>query len=163
MRRILHAHRDGKYAAIDNRDAVVVDYGAQMIRIGLDYWPIIRPQLFRFIAFMLRSADLTQSRAAINEALGNPNLANSTLVRLLQHSEMIFAEIGMVVETVYGAGYRLHTEPRETIACCRNLAPGQPLPSRLRNTLAAPGMPLTTCGRQRRRLMTASSTRSAQR
>lgn len=156
MRRVLHAYRDGKYTAIDNLDAIVVDYPAQMIRSGLDKYQVRRPQLFRFIAFMLRSADLVQDRTAIGAALGNPQLAASWIVDLVRSSEPIFNALGMVVETVYGRGYRLHTAPRETLPCCRTLAPGQPLPSRRRNTAAEPALPRTTCGRSRRRSTTCS-------
>lgn len=155
MRRILHAHRDGKYVAIDNPDAVVVDHGAQMIRANLDRWPVSRPQLFRFLAHMLGNADTPQPRTAIGEALGNREILDSTVSGFARGTELILSELGMVLETIHGTGcYRLHTEPTETLECCRNLAPGQPLPWRLLSTPGGRGTPRTTCAKSRPRSTT---------
>jgi hypothetical protein len=155
MRQILHADRDGKYLAIDNPDAVVVDHGAQMIRANLDRWPIGQPKLFRFLAHMLANADKLEPRASIGGALGNPRIASSTLCKYARSSEAILSALGMAFETPYGTGcYRLHTEPTETLECCRNLAPGQPLPWRLKSTPAAPGTPHMTCAKLPARSMT---------
>lgn len=155
MRRILHAERDGKYVAIDNPDAVVVDHGAQMIRSNLDRYPVSRPKLFRFLAHMLGNADRLEPHAAIGVSLGNPKISPSTLCEYARSSEAIFIALGMVLETPYGTGcYRLHTEPTETLECCRNLAPGQPLPWRLKSTPAGRGTPRTICGKSRARSTT---------
>lgn len=161
MIRVLHAHRDGKYAAIDNRDAVVIDYDARMIRRGLDRWTIHPGQHFRFLALMFRSADMLQAREAIGVALGNLNVSAQRISDLITASDAVLTELGMTIETIEGAGYWLHTEPRKTLECCRNLAPGAPLPSRLRSTHAAPGITLTTYAKSRRRLTTSTAGRSA--
>lgn len=155
MRRILAADRDGKYVAIDNPDAVVVDHGAQMIRANLDRWPVSRPQHWRFLAHMLTHADTPQHRTAIGESLGNANVLASSISGFARSSEMIFSELGMVLETLGRTGcYRLHTEPRETLECCKTLAPGQPLPWRLLSTPGGRGTPRTTCAKSRRRSTT---------
>lgn len=139
MRRILHAHRDGKYSALDNRDAVVVDYDAQMIRISLDQWPVNRPTVWRFMVFMLRSADLLQHYEAIAEAIAVPTCGRVYISQVARAAETIFAPIGMTLETVDQVGLRLHTDPRSTLACCKTLAPGQPLPSRVRSMRSGRG------------------------
>ena len=69
MRRILHAYRGGWESALDHPDAVVVDYETGHVRIGLRRQKITGVRVFPFLAFMLRSADLIQSRPAISQAV----------------------------------------------------------------------------------------------
>jgi hypothetical protein len=150
MRQVIHAHRDGKYVAIDNPGAVVIDHDAKMIRAGLERWPVTRGQLFRFLTHMLGNADRSLRRADIGEALGDREILNSTLSGFIRGSEQIFSELGMVLETIHGkARYRLHSDPRETIECLRNTAPGQQLPWRLKSIPSGRGMPLMMYAKSR--------------
>lgn len=156
-RQILHAHRDGWETALDHPHAVVVDYQDQMLRQGTSKMPVRGPKAFAILAFLLRSADLEQTRAAIAQAVhGTPCKSEWQVAQLIYAAEPYVRWLGMTVETIRGAGYRLHTNPRETLECCRTLAPGRQLPSRLKSTRAGHATPPTTCARSPRRSMTST-------
>lgn len=143
MRQIILADRDGKYVALDNPGAVVVDLDLNMVRVGLERWPVTRPQHFRFLAYTLGHAEQSMRRSDIGLALGDADILNSTLSGYIRSSEKIFCALGVCLEVIHGkARYRLHTSPRETLECCRNIAPGQPLPWRLKSTPSGRGTPL---------------------
>ena len=142
MRPVIIANRDGKYVAIDNPGAVVVDLDANMIRACLERWPVTRPQHFRFLTYILGNADQSLRRADIGLALGDAGILNSTLSGYIRSSETILCDLGMCLEVICGkARYRLHTDPRESLECCRNIAPGQPLPWRLKSIPSGRGTP----------------------
>jgi hypothetical protein len=144
MRRILHVYRDGKYAAIDNPGAVVVDYDAKMIRVGLDRWPVARPSVMKFLAFMLRSADVVQHYPAITAAVGTSDQTPACISKIAYGAEPFLLQIGMTLETVETIGFRLHTDPRSTLECCKTIALGQPLPSRVKSIRVEHGAMFTT-------------------
>lgn len=144
MRQILHAHRDGKYAAIDHPDAVVVDYAAQMIRVGLDRWTVSRPTIWRFLCFILRSADQVQTYEAITAGVGGKRCTHEYVSKLAHGAEPYLELLGMTLETIETVGFRLHTDPRSTLECCATLALGQPLPTRVKSTRAEHGARFTT-------------------
>lgn len=151
MRQVLHAHREGWVAALDHPKAVVVDYPDQILRQGLNKLQVRGRAAFRCLAFLLRSPDAIQTRTAIAQAVyDNPCRSDYQITQIIHAVEPILSWLEMTVETVDG-GYRLHTEPRETLACCRTLAPGQPLPPRLKSTRAGRAMRPTTCAGSRAR------------
>lgn len=155
-RQILHAHRDGRWAALDHPQAVVVDYDAQMIRVGLERIPVGRPQVWRFATFLLRSADLLQPYPSIGAAMGNPAICRGSLTNLASAARKLFAQIGMDLEMVYGVGYRLHTEPKESRKCT---SPAHSLPrlKPARSTGSGPAARRTTCARSPARSTTSSA------
>lgn len=140
MRQILHAHREGWVTALDHPQAVVVDYQEQMLRQGTGKMPVRGPKAFRLLALLLRAANIVHARAAIAQAVeGAPCRSDWQITQNIHDIEPYLIWLGMTVETVEG-GYRLHTDPRETLECCRTIAPGQPLPPRSKSTQSGRGV-----------------------
>jgi hypothetical protein len=143
MRQIIHTERDGKYVAIDNPGAVVVDHGAKLIRIGLERI-IVHPNAnWLFLLRLLETPNEVVPYSEFPGARFVGKLARSYSAQLAGFVAPILSAIGMVLETVDREGFRLHTDPEETLECCQHLALGQPLPTRVRSTRRGPGRPLT--------------------
>lgn len=131
-REILHAHRDGWETALDNPRAVVVDYPSRLIRQGTDKVTVSSRQQFAFLAFMLRSVDVVQARAAISQAVhGHPDAPDSAISRYRSNATPTLRWLGMTLETVQGDGLRLHSDPRNTLPC-PVLASSPQLPTHVR-------------------------------
>jgi hypothetical protein len=143
MRQIIHAERDGKYVAIDNPGAVVVDHGAKMLRIGLERHIVHPHSHWLFMMALLEAPNQVVSYDSFPGARLSGNLARSTSAQLAGAVSPIISHLGMVLETVDREGFRLHTDPQETLECCQHLALGQPLPTRVRSTRRGLGQPLT--------------------
>jgi hypothetical protein len=133
MRRVIFTERDGKYVAIDNPDAIVFDNGAKMIRQGLDHWIISRPTVFGLIRTLLENAGDVVEYNRFKGSQDGRALGPKTLTQMFNEIDVLMMALDMSLETIDGVGYRLHLEPRETLECCATVAPGQPLPSRVRS------------------------------
>lgn len=131
-REILHAHRDGWETALNHPRAVVIDYQATLLRQGTDKVAVGSPQHFAFLAFMLRSADTLQARAAISQAIyGHPDASGPAISRYRSNATPILRWLGMTLETVQGDGLRLHSDPRNSLPC-PVLASSPQLPTHVR-------------------------------
>lgn len=145
MRQILHAHRDGWEAALDHPAAIVVDYQTGHLRAGTRRLKIMGYRVFPFLTFLLRSADLVQTRPAISQAVwATPGNWDTHITQIAKASSPMLEWLEMTLETLQGVGYRLHSEPRKSLQCCSTLAPGQPLPTQVRSTPREHGLPLMT-------------------
>lgn len=143
MRQIIHAHRDGRYVAIDHPDAVVVDHGAQLLRVGLERVTVTPHASWLFVLRLLESANEVVPYDAFPGARISGNLARSYSAQLAGFVAPVLSAVGMVLETVDREGFRLHTDPKETLECCQDLALGEPLPTRVRSTRRGHGAQLT--------------------
>jgi hypothetical protein len=77
-------------------------------------------------------------RAVLHAVYDDPETPDQRLSDTMVKARPLLAFVGFTLEIQRGGGVILHTDPRETVDCLRNLDPSRPLPSHVRRYARGP-------------------------
>lgn len=129
VRVIIHLRRNGWETALDNPKAVVVDYQDRVLRQGTSRFRVEGALMFEMLAFLIRNRGVCVTLADIGVST---SLSRNTVQQRLRSLGPALRWLGMTIETNYGIGYRLHSDPKDTLPCA-TLARSPVLPTHVQS------------------------------